>query len=375
MKREIFNKIVSDLQRKIVFLSGPRQVGKTYLSRNIMSKFEKPRYLNYDNLLERKVVLGQGWSVHTDLLVLDEIHKMPDWKNYLKGVWDSRTERLKILVTGSARLEVFRQSGDSLAGRYFHHRLLPVTLAEAATVNEQFSLSHLINRGGFPEPLLASSDDDAGRWRRLYADGLIREDILTIDNIHQFKAMTLLVELLRLRVASPLSYQSLAEDIGVAPNTVKHYIDILEALYIVFRVYPFHRSITRSIRKQPKFYFFDNGMVKGDEGAMFENLVAVSLLRQLYLLEDRDGKRRQLFYLRTREGKEVDFLVAEEDQPILMVEAKNTERRISQGLSHFSKKYGYKGVQVVRDLNVENESGILHLRRADEWLKFEDILN
>jgi len=367
--------ILRDLERKMVFLSGPRQVGKTYLAKKIMARYERPMYLNFDNINERKVIEEQGWSTRTDFLVLDEIHKMTKWKNYLKGAWDSRMAHLKILVTGSARLETFRQSGDSLAGRYYHHRLLPVTPAEANNVNESFSISRFMKRGGFPEPLLEPLDADAGRWRRLYADGLIREDVLTFDNISQLKAMNLLVELLRNRVASPLSYQSLSEDIGIAPNTVKHYIDILESLYVVFRVYPYHRSIARSIKKQSKFYFFDNGMVKGDDGVKFENLVAVSLLRQLYLLEDRDGKRRQLCYLRTRQGTEVDFMITEDGQPLFMVEAKNASRRLSHGLSYFSTKYGFPGIQVVRDLPVENESGILHLRRAEDWLKFVDVLN
>jgi hypothetical protein len=369
MLREQMETIVADLSRKMVFLSGPRQVGKSWLAREMAGRYVRPRYLNWDNSVDREVILGQGWSTTTDLLVLDEIHKMVQWKNHLKGIWDSRPEGMAILVTGSARLETFRQSGDSLAGRYFRHRLFPVTPAEAARTGERRSLEHHLRRGGFPEPWLAASDDDAGRWRRQYLDGLIREDILSFENITQVRAMNLLVELLRDRVASPLSYQSLSEDLGVAPNTVKHYIEILEALYIVFRVYPYHRSIARSLIQQPKLYFFDVGLVRGDKGKVLENQVALSLNRELCLREDRDGKIRQLHYLRTREGREVDFVLVQEDKALLMVEVKYEDRSLANDLRYFHDRYGFPGVQLVADLHQELAAGPLQIRRALDWLE------
>jgi len=370
MEREQTAAIVSDLKRKMVFLSGPRQVGKSWLARQIASShFQRARYLNWDNLQDRRVILEYGWSTTTDLLVLDEIHKMPQWKNHLKGIWDSRKEGMSVLVTGSARLETFRQSGDSLAGRYLHHHLFPITPAEAFRINTPAPLPRFLERGGFPEPFLVDSSDDANRWRRQYVDGLVREDILNFENITQLRAMNLLVELLRERIASPLSYQSLAEDIGVSPNTVKHYISILEALYIVFCVFPYHRSIARALTRQPKLYFFDVGLVRGDMGAKLENLVAVSLLKELCLREDRDGKRRQLACIRTKDGREVDFLTVEEDAPPMMIEVKASDSALSPNLRFFHERYGFKGVQLVADLHSENESGPLHVRRAISFLE------
>jgi predicted AAA+ superfamily ATPase len=353
----------------MVLLSGPRQVGKSWLSREIIKDFARPRYLNWDNIEDREVIQRQGWSTTTDLLVLDEIHKMPGWKSHLKGLWDTRAPELSVLATGSARLETFRQSGDSLASRYFHHRLFPITPAEAAVLGEKRSLTHHERSGGFPEPWLAESDDESGRWRRQYLDGLIREDILAFENINQLRAMNLLVELLRQRVAFPLSYQRLSEDLGIAPNTVKHYMEILEALYIIFRVYPHHRSIARALVQQPKVYFFDTGLVKGDPGKVLENLVALSLLRQQCLAEDRDGKPRSLRYLRTKEGQEVDFLETEEEQPVLMVEVKHQDRSLAPSLKYFHERYGFPGVQVVADVHQENEAGPIKLRRALDWLE------
>jgi len=352
----------------MVLISGPRQVGKSFLARQLLQDFTHPIYLNWDNFHDREIILAQEWSVDTDLLVLDEIHKMHLWKNYLKGVWDTKPAHLSILVIGSARLETFRQSGDSLAGRYFHHRLLPLTPSETMNIGEKRELDYFLTRGGFPEPWLAESDDEAGRWRRQYMDGLIREDILNFENITRLKAMTLLVELLRDRVASPLSYQSLSGDLEISPNTVKHYLEILEALYIIFRIYPHHHSIARSIMKQPKIYFFDTGLVRGNIGKKLENLTAVSILRELYLKEDMDGKHRSLRYLRTKEGKEVDFLITEENAEKLMVEVKHSERKLSKNLEYFYDRYNYPGIQLVADLRLERDLGMLKIRRAMDWL-------
>ena len=368
MQRIQSAKILSDLRRKMVFLSGPRQVGKSWLARELSKSFRTPIYLNWDNRQDREIVLRQTWPGDSDLIVFDEIHKMPEWKNYLKGVYDTKREPTAILVTGSARLETFRQSGDSLAGRYYHHRLLPISPAEAAQAGESRDQAHFLERGGFPEPFLAEDAAEAGRWRRYYLDGLIREDILTFENIRELRAMNLLVSLLRGRVASPLSYQSIAEDIGAAPNTVRHYIEILEALYIVFRIYPHNRSIARSLTQQPKLYFFDTALVE-DGCARLENHVALSLLKELCLREDADGIRRELRYLRTKEGREIDFLITVDDLPRLAVEVKTSEREISPGLSYFCGRYGMHGLQLVGNLRLEYEQDNIEVREAQKWLE------
>jgi len=366
MERTQTARIIRDLERKMVLLSGPRQVGKSWLARDIAARFGSSTYLNYDNLNHREAIENYAWRSDTELLVLDELHKMPSWKNHLKGIYDTKPANLKILVTGSARLETFRQSGDSLAGRFFAHRLLPLSPAEAAGAG--FDINRFMERGGFPEPLLSETKTDADRWRRQYLDSLIREDILSFENIRELKAISLLVELLRDRVGSPISYQSLSEDTGVAPNTVKRYIDILESLYIIFRVYPFGDRIARSLVKQPKLYFFDTGLVRGDAGPLFENLIAVCLYKRQAYLEDGDGSPRALSYLRTKEGREVDFILVQAGIPELMVEAKYTDRSLSSQLLYFNERYGYPGIQLVADLPLETERGGLSVRRAQDWL-------
>ena len=252
MKRAQQDLISKDLTRKMVFVTGPRQVGKTSLALAIAEQQEQSVYLNYDSFSHRDVIRRAAWLPETRLLILDELHKMDNWKNYLKGVYDTKERHLQILVTGSARLETFRQSGDSLAGRFFRHRLNPLSMAEIPSATEQ-TLNKLLERGGFPEPFLAESVDDSNRWRSQYIDGLIRTDILDFEKVHDFKAIQLTLELLRQRVGSPLSYVSLARDVGCSPNTIKRYIEIFEALYIIFRVTPYHRNIARSILKEAKF--------------------------------------------------------------------------------------------------------------------------
>ena len=353
----------------MVFLSGPRQVGKSWLARAAMEAYRKPLYLNWDQPSNRDIILSQSWPPFTDLLVLDEIHKMPDWKNSLKGLFDTKARDLRILVTGSARLDTFRQGGDSLAGRFFAHRLLPISPAEARAANEKRDLSWHLLAGGFPEPWLADGEAEVRRWRNQYLDGLIRDDILEFGNIHQLKAMNSLVRLLRERVGSLLSFQGLAEDLHISPNTVAHYLEILEALFVVFRIMPHRDSVARSLAARQKLYFFDTGLVEGDIGKRLENLVAVSLLKRCWYLEEKDGIRRDLRFLRNKEGKEVDFYLHAEGGPGIMVEVKSSDSSFSPGLRYFHERTGFPGVQLVAAAVAPYDREGLSLRDLFTWLE------
>jgi predicted AAA+ superfamily ATPase len=368
MKRIQQNIIVKDLARKMVFITGPRQVGKTSLALAISDDFEKSLYLNYDNFSHRDIIRKADWMVDTRLLILDELHKMEGWKNYLKGIYDTKPTYQQILVTGSARLDAFRQSGDSLAGRFFRHRLNPLSMAEISDATDK-DLDLLLERGGFPEPFLAESVDDANRWRLQYIDGLIRTDILDFERIHDFRAIQLIFEMLRRRVGSPVSWSSLSRDAGCSPNTIKRYVGILESLFIIFRVTPFHRNIGRSLLKEPKIYFYDTGLVLGGEGIRLENLVAVSLLKHLNWVEDSKGIRCSLQTLRTKEKKEVDFVMVEDDAPKIIVEVKLSDSTISPSLHYFQNKYGMNATQLVKNISIERMVEGVALRRAASFLK------
>jgi predicted AAA+ superfamily ATPase len=360
--------IIKDLSSKMVLISGPRQVGKTWLAKEIGKQFSPTVYLNYDNLADRQIIKEITWPEKTKLVILDEIHKMPNWKSYLKGVFDQKPQGLRIIVTGSARLETFKDSGDSLAGRFFLHRLLPFSLEEVKETFLANNLDHFLERGGFPEPLLAKNAIEAKRWRAQYVQGLIREDILNFEQVNDFQAIKLVFELLRSKVGSPISYASIAQDVEIAPNTVKKYLQIMEALFLVFRVSPFSKNIARSLKKEAKIYFFDTGLVRGNEGLILENEIAVQLLKKCYLRSDLEGDDWELQYLRTKEGREVDFALVKNQTITKLIEVKKRQSQISANLQYFTKKYNLKGLQLVKELRQESQKGNIQVVRADRYL-------
>jgi len=370
MKRYLYEPIKNDLASKMVILTGPRQIGKTFLAKQLVPEFKNAQYLNYDALADSKVIRTQSWPLDTDFLVFDEIHKMKDWKSYLKGVCDTRFANQAILVTGSARLETFRQPGESLAGRYFHFHFYPLSVRELKEQMESFAALNLLNRlGGFPEPLLGGSEDGASRWRNQYYTDLVREDILDFSRVQEIRTIRLLLEMLRERVGSPLSYRSLAVDLQLSPNTVRKYIEILESLYIIFLIRPFHRNIARALLKEPKVYFYDSGFVKGDEGVRLENTIAVCLLKHCGYLHDVNGENWSLQYLRTKEGKEVDFAVCKDDRMIRMIEVKYADDAISRNLRFFSERLpDVEALQLVHHLRHEQSVSNISVLSASRWL-------
>lgn len=372
MKRYLSSTILSDLGKKMVLLTGPRQVGKTTLAKELMASYRHPQYLNWDVADDRRILLGQSWSPRADMLVFDEIHKMPNWKSYLKGVFDGRTEGQAILVTGSARMETFRQSGESLAGRYYQTRLHPFSVREWVELTDakpDDALDRLIERGGLPEPFLAEDQAQAERWRQQYFTDLVREDVLEFSRIQEIRAMRLLVELLRERVGSPLSIAALARDIQVAPNTVAKYLDILEALYVIFLVRPFHHNVARAILKEPKVYFFDTGYVRGDDGVKWENACATMLLKHVNFEQDTLGRQSSLAYLRTKEGAEVDFVLCDEGMPTHLIECKHADNRPAPALIKFAGLFTEaKSIQLVRELRQEEYRRPVSIVKGADWL-------
>jgi hypothetical protein len=372
MKRYLSENIRADLGKKMVLLTGPRQVGKTTLAKDLMAGYQRPQYLNWDVSDDRRLLLDQSWSPRTDFLVLDEIHKMPNWKVYLKGVFDGRPEGQAILVTGSARLETFRQSGESLAGRYFQARLHPFSVREWVDLNDvkpDEALDRLIERGGLPEPFLATDNIEAERWRRQYFTDLVREDVLEFSRIQEVRVMRLLVELLRGRVGSPLSVASLARDLQASPNTISKYLEILEALYVIFLVRPYHHNVARAILKEPKVYFFDTGYVLGDEGIKWENACAAMLLKHCDFQQDVLGRESSLHYLRTKDGAEVDFLLCEAGEPTCLIECKHADNRPGPMLIKFAGLFPQaQTIQLVRELRQEEYRRPVSILSGAKWL-------
>ena len=345
-------RLVHDLEQKMVMLSGPRQCGKTTLARSAAQHFASHDYLNYDSDRDRKVFLTETWDRQKELLILDEIHKFRNWKTKIKGIYDTEGNLPRILVTGSARINLLRRAGDSLVGRYFHHRLYPFTYRElAASIHDKDLVASMLRLGSFPEPFLSGSEASAKRWRKNYLDLVTTQDIVQLEDVKNLSSLRLLVDLLRERVGSPVSFKSLAEDLSISPHTVRRYVEILESAYLIFRVTPFHRNIARAISKEPKIYFFDVGLVQGGDGARLENLVALHLLKHLHFLEDTTGADTALHYIRDRSGREVDFYVrADTTEPAQLVEVKSSDHSLSKNVAYFQQRLALPAIQVVAEL-------------------------
>lgn len=354
----------------MVLLSGPRQVGKTFMAKALMQEFKRPQYLNYDNLDDARIVQGRTWAADADLLVLEEIHKMRDWKTFLKGTVDTCPSKQAILVTGSARLDTFRQSGESLAGRYFPFHIYPLSVKElSGQLASAEALTQLNRLGGFPEPFLSGSESEAARWRNQYYGDLVREDILEFSRIHEVRAMRLLVELLRRRVGSPLSHASIAGDLKIAPNTLRTYLEILESLHVIFLVRPFHMNVARAIQKEPKVYFYDSGYVDGDKGIRLENTVALSLRKHVDYLREVTGETVTLHYVRTKEKREVDFALASQEAVTTLIEVKLSDDNLAPGLKYLSAALGVpSSFQLVQNLRQPQSIGAIHIVKAADWL-------
>ena len=361
--RYLQNAIESDAlqSHKIAFLSGARQAGKTTLAKSILKTHAvKSAYYTYDDDEFRKLwakspktLLQAGSSKDSglSLVVLDEIHKDRLWKNKLKGLYDLFGKQTQFLVTGSARMDYFRRSGDSLQGRYLPYRLHPFTQFEKDFVkpppqthdewfesksSESFSRLDLLKLGGFPEPLLGGSEQKAIRWRRLYQERLVREDIRDLYDLRNLNQLQTLLLLIKDRAAGQLSYTSLREDLGTSLDSVLRWVDILESVYFSYRIRPFTVRVKNSLRREPKLYLMDWAGIE-DPGQKWENLIANHLLKSVQAWTDCAMGEFELHYVRDKQKREVDFLITENGKPYLLLEVKSGQAEVTPALIYFNK--------------------------------------
>ncbi|RIL11182.1 MAG: hypothetical protein DCC75_02835 [Proteobacteria bacterium] len=355
--RYIKKHILLDLQKKMVLIGGPRQCGKTTLALEIVKDFPyRPsgigKYYLWDDDNDRADVLKQAWPQSAQLVVIDELHKYKRWRNWLKGAFDKQRSNRTFLITGSARLDLYRRGGDSLLGRYHYWRLHPFTLSEIPQgIFKEDAFSRLLRLGGFPEPFLANDELTAKRWRRERLDRVLREDVRELEAIQDLSSLRLLVDELRARVGRSVVMSNIAEDLQVAPATVKRWVDVLCAMYLCFTVYPLSRNLPRAIQRPPKVFFYDNGDVTGNEGAVFENMVATHLLKRIQFLEDATGVGYELRYIRDKEKREVDFVITKDGKVDELIEAKVSEDAPGTSIRYYQRLLKpRRAVQIVRDL-------------------------
>jgi predicted AAA+ superfamily ATPase len=376
MKR-IYDSIVTDHlthYQEMIFLSGPRQVGKTTVSKNAAKLAEDFIYLNWDNEEHRQIIL-KAPSVIAEfaninrltntkpIIAFDEIHKRPDWKNFLKGFYDTYEKDIRVLVTGSARLDIYKQGGDSLMGRYFSYRMHPLSVAECCRtscmpseisppceINPQ-DFDALFTFGGFPKPFLERNRQFSTRWQNLRKQQLIQEDIRDINVIHDLNQLQLLIDLLKQYASQQITYSNLAKFVRVSVDTIIRWIQVLEAFYYCFRVKPWSTNITRSLIKEPKLFLWDWSLIS-DQGARAENFVASQLLKATQYWTDQGFGDFDLHYIRTLEKKEVDFVITKNEQPWFLVEVKlSNHQPISPNLNEFQKQSGAAhAFQVIIDM-------------------------
>lgn len=386
--------------QKMAFVSGPRQVGKTTLAMQYAKEWGTHLYFNWDSVLDQKKLAHNPYfftetnreAQRPLLVILDEIHKYSRWKNYLKGAFDKYHEDFRFIVTGSGRLDFFKKGGDSLLGRYFSLPLFPVTLSEAQNHFPTFKefknflseppqkkdssaeiYRNLFQYSGFPEPFLKGETQFYNAWFQERKSLLIREDIRDASRIREISQLEILSHLLPERIGKPLSINSLKEDVGVAFETIRDWIGLLNAFYYLFRINPFSGSLKRALKKEPKIYLYDWVEVP-QEGDRFENLVALHLLKAVKTWNATGEAVLDLCYLRDKEKREVDFALVEKKKPVLLVECKQSQKELDPSLLFFQQKLKVPVVvQLIHDSGIfqkRRENGFIQwIVSADHWLQ------
>jgi predicted AAA+ superfamily ATPase len=385
-------------EKEMIFLAGPRQSGKTTLTKLISKDYKNNLYFNWDIISNKKIIIDNPTFFEdinrkdnsNPLIVFDELHKYKHWKNYLKGVYDEFSHDYKFLVSGSGRLNTYQKGGDSLAGRYLMFHLFPFTISELSKNKRKFSdfiKNPLINfkknnksaenwgklseLSGFPEPFVKNSKTFWNKWTKTYINQIIREDIRDISSIKNINNVEILFSLLPSRVASPLSLNNLAGDIQVSPDTIKSWIELFDMTYLTFRIAPWTKKLSRAIVKENKIYLFNSPLID-DESVRFENMIAIELYRIIFFWNDRGLGDFKLHYIRNKEKEEVDFLISNKNKPFLLLEAKSSEINPSKSLINFQNIFNIPAIQLVNQENVykivSNNKNKILISTAHEWL-------
>lgn len=327
--------ILKDLKKKMVFLGGPRQIGKTTLAKKIISNDPSSTYLNWDNEIDKKVINANSWAKESKIVVFDEIHKRKGWQNLIKGAWDKWNKLQNYIVTGSARLNVFRKGGDSMLGRYHYYQIHPFTLPELGV--SSVNLSKLLKFGGFPEPLLSADEVELKRWHTSRVSKVVNIDLRDLENVSDINKVEILVDTLSSRVGSLLSYKSFSEDLEISDKTVKRWIEILSRMYICYLITPYGPPQIKAIKKSSKLYLWDWSQID-DPATRFENFVGSHLIKLADYYLDTLGIKCEVRFIRDDQGHECDFVFIKERKPIFAVECKLNGKSVSTSILKLKSK-------------------------------------
>ncbi|MFH1618676.1 MAG: ATP-binding protein [bacterium] len=402
IKRELYKSVWASISadKQMVFLSGPRQTGKTTFAREAAKSFANSLYFNWDVISHKRQLVENPYffteltrkDSSQPLVIFDEIHKYSDWKNYLKGVYDGHSSDYKFLVSGSGRLDLYQKRGDSLAGRYFHMHMFPFTMAELSKARRKFSafarapladfnlnnssataglLETLLRVSGFPEPFVKGKTEFWSRWSANYLKQVVMEDIRDLADLKKTDTVELLFSLLPSRVGGPVSINNLAADLRSNFDSVDRWLSLFDSFFLTFRISPWSAKISRSILKEKKTYLYDYPEIP-DPAARLENLIAVELKRAVTTWTELGYGRFSLHYLRNKEKEEVDFLIADGNTPFLIAEVKLSDDSVSPSLLKFQNMLGVPAVQLVGKKGIfkykENGKHRILVVSAHNWL-------
>ncbi len=402
IKRETYINIWNELsgEKEMIFLAGPRQAGKTTLAKEIAKKYKNNVYFNWDILSDKKKVVENPTFFQeinraddsAPLVIFDEIHKYKKWKNYLKGIYDEFHSDYLFLVSGSGRLDIYQKGGDSLAGRYLMFHLFPFTVSELSgkkrnideflknpisgfNLNDKNTTkkiwSRLYELSGFPDPFSKNKKSFWIKWSRNYANQIIYEDIRDLSGIKNTSGAGLLFSLLPSRIGSPISINNLAGDVQVSFDTAKNWLNLFDLAYLTFRISPWTKKISRAISKEKKLYLFNYPLID-NPGARFENMAALELYKSVFSWNEFGYGNFSLHYIKNKEKEEVDFLISNNNRPLLLIEAKNSDIRPSKSLINFQEILNVPAVQLVNQENIykvqKNKNNKLLIATAHNWL-------
>ncbi len=352
--RTIKSSILNNIKSKYVLLTGPKRVGKTVLAKNLFSDFQ---ILDYTNDEDKLPIKRRAWKPDISFLILDEIIKLDGWQKLLAENYEEKRFSLPLIALGGNQVDTTTLNQD-IPGRIIQFRLHPFDLKELLQMASRMDRGKILTRleicSGFPEPFLKGSPEYAREWTQKTIDTLFGAELYGLVNIKDIHKIRLLVEVLRAKVGIPISFSALSREIGTSYKTVQRWIKVLEKLYLIFKVTPYHEGIHRSLKKEPKYYFYNTGMVKSGKAKRFENLVALALLKRLHAYEDMEGHTVRLHYLQTKDNKKVDFF-ARINNHVTLIDTNLDEQVPLKGIRNFTfKKFHFQKVQVVRNLTEEH---------------------